>query len=55
MRPGPFPHEAMNKNRFLPTLLVVALIGTIIELDMSVPSFPDIARALDASESIGPA
>ncbi|MET7320927.1 multidrug effflux MFS transporter [Streptomyces sp. NPDC005549] len=41
----------MNKNRFLPTLLVVALIGTIIELDMSVPSFPDIARALDASES----
>jgi DHA1 family bicyclomycin/chloramphenicol resistance-like MFS transporter len=41
----------MNKNRFLPALLVVALIGTIIELDMSVPSFPDIARALDASES----
>ncbi|MCP9962850.1 MFS transporter [Streptomyces somaliensis] len=41
----------MNENRFLPALLVVALIGTIIELDMSVPSFPDIARALDASES----
>ncbi|GGZ24827.1 Bcr/CflA family drug resistance efflux transporter [Streptomyces olivaceoviridis] len=41
----------MNKKKFLPTLLVVALIGTIIELDMSVPSFPDIARTLDASES----
>ncbi|WP_306962728.1 MFS transporter [Streptomyces afghaniensis] len=41
----------MNNKRFLPALLVVALIGTIIELDMSVPSFPDIARALDASES----
>ncbi|MEV8554288.1 MFS transporter [Streptomyces glaucescens] len=41
----------MNENRFLPALLVVALIGTIVELDMSVPSFPGIARALDASES----
>ncbi|MEU6389507.1 multidrug effflux MFS transporter [Streptomyces sp. NPDC046939] len=41
----------MNKKRHLPALLVVALIGTIIELDMSVPSFPDIARALDTSAS----
>ncbi|MER7833837.1 MFS transporter [Streptomyces sp. NPDC095602] len=41
----------MNKNGFLPALLIAALTGTIIELDMSVPSFPDIARALDASEA----
>lgn len=41
----------MNTHRFLPALLVTALIGTIIELDMSVPSFPDIARALDASDA----
>ncbi|MCP2097590.1 MULTISPECIES: MFS transporter [Actinosynnema] len=30
----------------LPALLVVALVGTIVEIDMSVPSFPDIAREL---------
>ncbi|WP_228973324.1 MFS transporter [Streptomyces sp. DH12] len=41
----------MNRERFLPALLVVALIGTIIELDMSVPSFPGITRELGASES----
>lgn len=37
--------------RFLPLLLVVTLIGAIIEIDMSVPSFPDIARDLDVSGS----
>nr|AAM54113.1 bicyclomycin resistant protein [Actinosynnema pretiosum subsp. auranticum] len=31
---------------WLPALLIVALTGTIIEIDMSVPSFPDIAREL---------
>lgn len=41
----------MTKNRFLPALLIVTLIATIIELDMSVPSFPDIAEDLGASES----
>ncbi|MEV4873096.1 MFS transporter [Streptomyces syringium] len=41
----------MNKHRFLPALLVITLIGTIMELDMSVPSFPDIAEALDTSGS----
>lgn len=35
--------------RYLPVLLVVALVGTIIEIDMSVPSFPDIARTFDVS------
>jgi DHA1 family bicyclomycin/chloramphenicol resistance-like MFS transporter len=37
--------------RFLPALLVIALSGAIVELDMSVPGFPDIARALHASEA----
>ncbi|HZF92485.1 MFS transporter [Streptomyces sp.] len=41
----------MKENRFLPALLVIALTGAIVELDMSVPGFPDIARALHASES----
>ncbi|MEU7168288.1 MFS transporter [Streptomyces morookaense] len=41
----------MNKHRFLPALLVISLIGTIMELDMSVPSFPDIADSLGTSGS----
>lgn len=41
----------MKQHRYLPALLVVTLIGTIMELDMSVPSFPDIAKSLTASES----
>ncbi|MFI1500878.1 MFS transporter [Streptomyces platensis] len=41
----------MTTQRYLPALLVVTLIGTIMELDMSVPSFPDIARDFGASAS----
>ncbi|MGA4880117.1 MFS transporter [Streptomyces lydicamycinicus] len=41
----------MTTKRYLPALLVVTLIGTIMELDMSVPSFPDIARDFGASAS----
>lgn len=51
---GSVPYEAMRDTRdirFLPALLVIALSGAIVELDMSVPGFPDIARALHASES----
>ncbi|MGH8793007.1 MAG: MFS transporter [Stackebrandtia sp.] len=40
------------KTKYLPVLLITAIIGTIIELDMSVPSFPDIASDLKASESL---
>lgn len=38
--------------RYLPALLVVALVGTIIEIDMSVPSFPDIGRTFDVSGAV---
>ncbi|MGW0890741.1 MFS transporter [Saccharopolyspora sp. NPDC002578] len=38
--------------KYLPALLVVTLIGTIIEIDMSVPSFPDIARELGVAGSV---
>ncbi|WP_235469536.1 MFS transporter [Streptomyces platensis] len=41
----------MTTKRYLPALLVVTLIGTIMELDMSVPSFPDIAHDFGASAS----
>ncbi len=39
----------VTPGKFLPALLVMALVGTIIEIDMSVPSFPDIARELGVS------
>ncbi len=37
--------------RFLPVLLIASLIATIIEIDMSVPSFPDIAAAFGVPAS----
>ncbi|WP_328742887.1 MFS transporter [Streptomyces caniferus] len=39
----------MTPPRSLPALLVLTLIGTVIEIDMSVPSFPDIAQDLGAA------
>lgn len=39
----------MTPPRYLPALLVLTLIGTVIEIDMSVPSFPDIAQDLGAA------
>ncbi|MFR9730639.1 MFS transporter [Saccharopolyspora sp. MS10] len=38
--------------KYLPALLVITLIGTIIEIDMSVPSFPDIAREFGVAGSV---
>ncbi|MFI9256865.1 MFS transporter [Streptomyces sioyaensis] len=41
----------MTTHRYLPALLVLTLLGTLMELDMSVPSFPDIAHDLAAADS----
>lgn len=40
----------MNK-KFLPHLLILALINSCIELEISAPSFPDIVDALNTTES----
>ncbi|HEY8371299.1 MAG TPA: multidrug effflux MFS transporter [Pseudonocardiaceae bacterium] len=37
--------------RFFPALLIASMVATIIEIDMSVPSFPDIARSLGVTDS----
>ncbi|MFY0577923.1 MFS transporter [Cystobacter fuscus] len=41
----------MNK-RYLPALLILAIVSTSIEIDMSVPSFPDMARTFGVAEGI---
>ena len=40
----------MNRDRFLPFLFLLSLISTCIEIDLSVPSFPDIAAFFQVSE-----
>lgn len=37
-----------NKLRFLPFLIIFALVGVCVEIDISVPSFPDMVRYFDA-------
>ncbi len=41
----------MNK-RYLPALLILAVMSTSIEIDMSVPSFPDMARTFGVTEGL---
>lgn len=38
--------------RYLPALLILAIVSTSIEIDMSVPSFPDMARTFGVAEGI---
>lgn len=42
----------MDKKPWFPYLLVLAVISAAIEVDISLPSFPDIARAFDVSEEM---
>nr|CCA29199.1 hypothetical protein [Myxococcus xanthus] len=49
----PFDSENPNMNkRYLPSLLILAIISTCIEIDMSVPSFPDMARDFGVPEGL---
>src|SRR5260363_201804 len=40
----------MDKPKYLPWVFVLALMSACMEVDVSVPSFPDIARYFSASE-----
>lgn len=41
----------MNEpKRYLPALLILSIVGACIEIDMSVPSFPDIAKTFGVTE-----
>ncbi len=42
----------MAKRRFLPFLFIISLIACCIEVDISVPSFPDMSDYFDVSEGI---
>ena len=39
-------------NRFFPYLLILSVIAAGIEVDLSLPSFPDIARAFSVPEEL---
>lgn len=42
----------MNASRLLPFLLIFSLVGTCIEVDNSVPGFPQIAQFFDVSSGV---
>lgn len=42
----------MKLSKYFPFLLIFSVVSAAIEIDLSLPSFPDIARAFDVSEEV---
>lgn len=42
----------MNLSKYFPFLLIFSVISAAIEIELSLPSFPDIARAFQVSEEV---
>lgn len=43
---------AMNVNKYFPFLLIFSVVAAAMEIELSLPSFPDIARAFSVSEDM---